>query len=116
VPIVAGEMVLCRYNGLNDSPAGGLAASKTVTDGAVVEQWRTRFNRLPPAGLGLRSCPMDDEVVMRTAFIASPRSYVVLRVKLSGCRFVTSGAEIREAKDPDARFGADLLRLSDGRP
>jgi hypothetical protein len=108
-------MVLCRYNGMNESPRDGLRASKVIADSAVVEQWRVRFNRLRDVGPGPWSCPVAVGGVVRIAFVASPQSYVVLSAGLSGCRFVSNGVETRgPARPADDHFGTDLLHLAGG--
>jgi hypothetical protein len=115
VPVVARKMVLCRYNGMNESPRDGLRASRVIVGGAVVEQWRARFNRLRPVGPGPWSCPADVGSILRIAFVASPQSYVVLTADLSGCRFVSNGVEAGMLNiPPDDHFDIDLRHLVGG--
>jgi hypothetical protein len=109
-------MVLCRYNGMNEPPRGRLRTTKVITDVTLVERWRDRFNMLPLEPSTLRSCPIDDDRRVRIAFIASPRSYVVLSANLAGCGAVTNGVEVRvPGGTADLRFRYDLIQLADGR-
>ena len=115
VPIAAHEMVLCRYNGMNEPPYRKLRTARVVTDRATVDRWRARFNAIPVPSPGPRSCPMDDNRLLRIAFVASPSSYVVLTTKLTGCGFVSGTAGIREAGGAsDTTFRADLAQLAGG--
>jgi hypothetical protein len=95
VPIVAREMVLCRYRRTSEAPDGTLTASKVITGGDAVAPWRTQFNRLPPGPPAPIACPpgIDDRV--RIAFVASAESYVVLSLNLWVCGWVTNGTETR---------------------
>jgi hypothetical protein len=115
VPIVASRMILCRYNGMNEAPIGGLRHAEVVTDGTLVERWRSRFNHLRALPSRPRSCPLDDARELRIAFVASPQSYVVLATRLSGCGIVTNGVEARDMDNAaDLQFGRDLARLAGG--
>jgi hypothetical protein len=115
VPIVAREMVLCRYNGMNEPSYGSLRTTRIITDVAVVERWRKRFTLLPSPSSGPRRCPLDDDRRLRIAFIASERSYVVLSADLAGCGGVTNGLEVRvPGGTADLRFRYDLVRLAGG--
>jgi hypothetical protein len=115
VPIAAREMVLCRYNGMNEAPYGKLRTARVVTDRATVDRWRSRFNALPTVSGGARNCPMDDNRLLRIAFVASPSSYVVLTTGLTGCGFVSGPAGVRaggSASDTD--FRTELAELALG--
>jgi hypothetical protein len=115
VPITAREMVLCRYNGMNEPPYRKLRAARVITDRATVEQWRGRFNALPPISPGRRSCPMDDDRALRIAFVVSPSSYVILTTDLAGCGFVSGAAGTREGgAASDTTFRSDLATLAGG--
>jgi hypothetical protein len=115
VPIVASTVVLCLYNGMNDAPYRGLRRAKVITDGAFVERWRGRFNRLRPLTTRPRACPAADGSLLRIAFVGSPRSYVVLSAALTGCPLVTSGVEQRDLYDAaDWHVRDDLVRLASG--
>jgi hypothetical protein len=108
--MAAHEMVLCRYDGLNDGGVGHLRAAKVITDKATVARWRSRFNGLPTMSDGPRSCPADDGRSMRVAFVASPDSYVILKVRLAGCSTVTGPGGVRNAM----AITDDLVRLTGG--
>jgi hypothetical protein len=112
-PIAAREMVLCRYNGMNEAPFGKLRTARVITDRATVGGWRKRFNALPAVRPGARSCPMDDNRVLRIAFVAAPSSYVVLTTDLAGCGFVSGTAGVREGGSAsDTTFGTGLAQLA----
>jgi hypothetical protein len=113
VPVAAREMVLCRYNGMNEAPYGKLRTARVVTDRATVDSWRSRFNALPAVSSGVRNCPMDDNRLLRIAFVASLSSYVVLTTDLAGCGFVSGPAGVREGgRASDTAFRPDLAQLA----
>jgi hypothetical protein len=112
VPIVARELVLCRYRRTSEAPDGRLTAAKVITGGAAVAGWRARFNELPPGPAAPVACPpgVDDRV--RIAFVASPDSYVVLSMSLSICGRVTDGTDSRSlVTEQGGRLIRDLDRL-----
>jgi hypothetical protein len=115
VPIAARYRVLCRYNGMNERPYRRLRAARLVAGAADVRRWRARFNDLPAIPPGPRSCPFDDDRRLLIAFVASPRSSVVLSATVAGCGYVSDGVQLRDlASAPDWRFRDDLLRLAGG--
>jgi hypothetical protein len=115
VPVEARYMVLCRYNGMNTRPYRKLRAARVVTGAPDVPAWRTRFNDLPAVPARPRSCPFDDDRWLLIAFVASPRSFVVLSARLAGCGYVSDGVQLRDlASAPDWHFRDDLLRLVGG--
>jgi hypothetical protein len=108
-------MVLCRYNGSNESPRDELRASKVIADSVVVEQRRVRFNRRPDVGPGPWNCPMVEGDVM---WIASSR----LPGPTSCCPRASAGAgpSATASRQPsrtsrtDDHFDTDLLNLVGG--
>jgi hypothetical protein len=100
----AAAMLVCRYK----QPGLTARGPATVTDPAVVESWRQRFNALPAVDPRGRRCPRDDRGALVVGFL--PKSYPgeVVYVSLGGCRFVTTGTVTRST---DAAFLADLTRL-----
>jgi hypothetical protein len=115
VPVSAREMVLCRYNGMNEAPYGKLRTARVITDRATVGGWRKRFNALPAVRSRVRNCPMDDYRLLRIAFVASPSFYVVLTTDLAGCGFVSGTAAVREGGSAsDSTFRTELAQLAGG--
>jgi hypothetical protein len=115
VPVAAREIVLCRYNGMNETPYGKLRTARVITNRATVAGWRRRFNALPAVRGGPRNCPMDDARLLRIAFVATPSSYVVLTTDLAGCGFVSGPAGVREGGSAsDTAFRTELAQLAGG--
>jgi hypothetical protein len=108
--VKAATMVVCRYRGVNDTPALGLAGSAVIADAAAVESWRRRFLALPRVDLGKYHCPNDDGSAVLAAFPGKD-TVVVVRLALRGCQFVTIGRDDTRATTGSGSLRTDLPRL-----
>jgi hypothetical protein len=102
--IGAVKLVLCRYQGGHDARP----PATTIADPAIAESWRQRFNRLRVADSDRYPCPYDNGSAVLVGFLRDNHVGTVVRVSLSGCRFVTAGTVTRWT---DATFRDALLRL-----
>ena len=88
---------LCRYEGIDDSPAS-LERSVQVTRRRVLRRLVRRLDALPVAA-GMYACPNDDgsQVVAHLAYPDGHR--LTVAVGFSGCRLATNGRRAGVATD-----------------
>jgi hypothetical protein len=99
VPDGAVNIVLCRYDGLNDRPRRGLVGHQEIADQRTVTSLASAMNALPE--LGNIDCPADfgDAIVAYFTYASGPAASV--SVGLSGCETVTNGQLTRTARKSD---------------
>lgn len=104
VPPGPRQVLLCRYSGLNPTPAhaGRLLAHRLVISPATISELRARFNALRPFGPGAYSCPVDFGVTIIAFFryLPTPESDDPVTVDPGGCTPVTNGRITRTAMFP----------------
>jgi hypothetical protein len=112
VPVTARKLVLCRYSGMNATPALALAVTEVISDAGAVDTWRQRFNSLPAGPSGTRHCPAGFGESILAGFVAIT-SYTVVKVELLGCGLATNGSIIRDTyQATDPTFVTDLEALT----
>jgi hypothetical protein len=104
VPPGPRQVLLCRYSGLNPTPAhaGRLLAHRLVRSPRTISQLTARFDALRPFGSGAYSCPVDFGVTIIAFFryLPTPESDDPVSVDPGGCTPVTNGRITRTAMFP----------------
>jgi hypothetical protein len=120
VPAGAISMRICRYYGLGEfgkqtpktrARAGKLQNQAVVKGRDLLESLTLEFKDLKAAPKGPISCPADEGAELYAVFSYRGAKPVILRVSLSGCRFV-SGAMPR-AREMTESLQNRLLRLAE---
>ena len=101
VPRHARRVVLCRYNGLDNTPASALAQARVLKGRARSRALQRRFNRLPATPDGARACPSDDGTVILARFYTGHAAPTTVTTHVLGCRDATSGTVTRTAIGSD---------------
>ena len=123
VPAGAVSVRVCRYYGFGElgkqtpktqARVGKLQDQGVVGNRDLLESLTLEFKELDAAPKGSISCPADEGAELFVVFHYRAAKPVVLRVSLSGCRFV-SGAAPR-ARQMTESLQKRLVRLAEGKP
>lgn len=101
VPPGARQVLLCRYSGLNPTPAdaGRLVAHRLIGYRQAIARLSGEFDALKPFQPGSYACPADFGVKIIAIFryLAASRSVDPVTLDPNGCAGVTNGRLVRTA-------------------
>jgi hypothetical protein len=122
VPSGAVSVRICRYYGFGEfdqqtpktqARAGELQDQAVAGDRDLLESLTLEFKELEAAPKGPISCPADEGAELYVVFYYRAAKPVILRVGLSGCRFV-SGA-VPRGRQMTESLQKRLVRLAEGK-